>query len=138
MKCHLPEEEKQTTQAAMNLYDINKQVVSQLPALTEEDFWDNKMAIIDEFFRETGGDYYMMLCNELKYYTLFHIDTEGFVTEPFASEEACACLWEFADEIKSVELAEDGCAVEIWITKDEETYVMYLFDYTGGVIDCAR
>ncbi len=138
MKCNLPEQEKQTTQAAMNLYDINKQVVSQLPALTQDEFWNDKMSIIDEFFNETEGEYYMMLCNELKYYTLFHIDLEGYITEPLAAEEACACLWEFANEIKSVERTEDGAAVEIWITKDNETYVMYLFDYTGGVIDCAR
>ena len=138
MKCHLPEEEKQATQAAMNLYDNNKQVVSQLPALTKEQLWQEKAILLDEYLNSSDGVYYMMLCNELRYYTIFHIDTEGWIDEPMASEEICACLEEFADEIKSIERTEDGAAIEIWITKDNETYVMYLFDYTGGVIDCAR
>ena len=40
--------------------------------------------------------------------------------------------------IKSIEKTEDGCAIEIWFTKDEETYVMYFFDYAGGVIHCGK
>ena len=130
----------------MTAYDINKQVIDQLPALTEEEIESNK-DIIGQFVQNTNNEYYMLLCREKNYFTLCHrvpgmnpspadnvrqysewpnelITTEDLIIE-------CAkCL----GEIKSIELV-DG-AVEIWVTDPFDTYVMYFFPYDGGVEAC--
>ena len=130
----------------MTAYDINKQVIDQLPALTAEEIESNK-DIISQFVQNTNNEYYMLLCREKNYFTLCHrvpgmnpspadnvrqysewpnelITTEDLIIE-------CAkCL----GEIKSIELV-DG-AVEIWVTDPFDTYVMYFFPYDGGVEAC--
>ena len=130
----------------MTAYDINKQVIDQLPALTAEEIESNK-DIIGQFVQNTNNEYYMLLCREKNYFTLCHrvlgmnpspadnvrqysewpnelITTEDLIIE-------CAkCL----GEIKSIELV-DG-AVEIWVTDPFDTYVMYFFPYDGGVEAC--
>lgn len=130
----------------MTAYDINKQVIDQLPALTEEELEDKK-DIIGQFVKDTNNEYYMLLCREKNYYTLCHrvpgmnpspadnvrqysewpneiITTEDLIIE------CSRCL----GEIKSIELV-DG-AVEIWVTDPFDTYVMYFFPYDGGVEAC--
>jgi hypothetical protein len=130
----------------MTAYDINKQVINQLPALEEEEITTKKIDI-GQFVTNTNNEYYMLLCREKNYYTLCHrvlgmnpspadnvrqysewpnelITTEDLIIE-------CAkCL----GEIKSIELV-DG-AVEIWVTDPFDTYVMYFFPYDGGVEAC--
>ena len=137
MKCNLPEEkqEKLSGNFGMSLYDLNKSLISQMPALTLEQIIRQKETVVDPFLTTVDSDYYMLLCNELKYYTIFNVNIN--LTGPIG-EELFACLYEFCDEIKSIEKTEDGCAIEIWFTKDEETYVMYFFDYAGGVIHCGK
>ena len=138
MKCNLPEEkqEKVSGNFGMNLYDLNKSLISQMPALTLEQIIRQKEVVVDPFLVATDSYYYMLLCNELKYYTIFNVNIN--MTEPTVGEELFACLNEFCDEVKSIEKTDDGCAIEIWFTKDEETYVMYFFDYAGGVIHCGK
>ena len=138
MKCNLPEEkqEKVSGSFGINYYELNKQLVSQLPALTLEQIIQQKENVVEPFLSQIDSDYYMLLCNELKYYTIFNVNIN--MTEPTVGEELFACLHDFCDEIKSIERTDDGCAVEIWLTKGEETYVMYFFDYAGGVIHCGK
>lgn len=134
MNCHIPEEETQATgNLNMNLYDLNKQIVAQLPDLNKEDLISARDTIV-AYYNKTMGQYYMMLCNELKYYTIFAIKPEA---NDYFEDEVIDCLYDFADSIKSIDYdTENKTAIEIWFTKNDEAYVMYLFDYTQGVIDC--
>ena len=45
------------------------------------------------------------------------------------------CINCFGATIKSIDTLDD--AIEIWIQKDDEAYVMYFFNYDGGVEICA-
>lgn len=134
------------SEVTMSAYDINKQVIDQLPALTPEAIEERK-GVIGGFVNNTDNEYYMLLCRDKNYYTLCHrvahmnpspadnvrqysewpneiITTEDLVIE-------CArCL----GEIKSIEQV-DG-AIEIWVTDPFDTYVMYFFPYDGGVEAC--
>ena len=122
----------------LNMYDINKQVVAQLPCLTIEELEKKAKALITEYQNEQIASYYMMLCNDLKYYTLFHIDEfDGGSQLSFLPNEVLSCLISFTDDIKEIDFTEDRSAIEIWFSKNEETYVMYLFNYDAGVIECA-
>lgn len=119
----------------MNMYDMNKQIISQLPTL-DEGALDIARAKIVQFIEQSHNKYFMMLCRELNYYTVFHIGLGQQL--PFAMNEVIACA-DYLGDIKSIEGEEDKGAIEIWITQrenDKETYVMYLFPYDAGVIEC--
>lgn len=77
--------------------------------------------------------YYLLLCNELKYYTVF-ISGCGD-SKPTLSKELYSCL-DNIGQIKSIEVSEDGLALEIWITNEDDSYCMYFFNYDMGVIKC--
>ena len=83
------------------MYEMNKSLIVQLPDISKKDLEAGKKKINQ---LASNGKYFMLLCNELKYYTVF--DT--------------------LDD-----------AIEIWIQKDDEAYVMYFFNYDEGVEICA-
>ena len=63
MKCHLPEQEtKANGTLQMNLYDLNKQIISQMAILSEEDLADSK-TLIRDYLREQNNYFYMLLCS---------------------------------------------------------------------------
>ncbi len=120
----------------VSLYDMNKQIVSQLPALNEEGIKEAKQIIRDYVYSEQHeDDYYMLLCHELKYFTVFANDIECS-REEVIENVIIDCL-NSVGEIKSIEPTEDKEAIEIWITEPEGgTYVMYFFDYGRGIVPC--
>ena len=111
----------------MNLYDLNKQLVSQLP-----EFTDAKSRVED--FKKDNVGFYMLLCRELNYFTLFQITSDAPKEDNFADVVVeCANT---IGVIKSAMENDDG-AFEIWVTNAEnESFVMYLFNYDGGVVPC--
>lgn len=118
--------------SGLTLYDMNKQLVSQLPNMTLEQLVELKKVIYEYDLKQSAG-YYMLLCNDWHYYTVFDTWTTG---EADLEDEVVTCLQEFTDGVKSIELTEGEDSVEIWFEKDNETYVMYFFNYDFGVISC--
>ena len=120
-----------TLETGMTLYDLNKQLVNQLPVLTKEQL-EEKYFLIDEFGK--GKTWCMLLAKDIGYYTIFHHIPKD-AEESFASAVIDCCLYQ--GNIKSIDWANDSHSmIEIWITIDEESYVFYLFDYEMGVIEC--
>ena len=113
----------------MNMYDMNKNLIVQLPDISKKDLEAGKKKI-NEAARV--GKYFMLLCNELKYYTVFKISTTA--TEKI-EDVVIECIECFGATIKSIDILDD--AIEIWIQKDDEAYVMYFFNYDKGVEICA-
>ena len=113
----------------MSLYDMNAQLISQLPTLTEEQIYD-KIKEINEFSSKINSNYYMLLCKEMSYYTVFvkkqydsEFDTIG--------DALIACLdW---CEIKSIDALDNE--VEIWVMNEETAYCMHFFDYQSGIVE---
>lgn len=117
----------------MTLYDLNKAAVTQLPNYSEADKQAAKELIntYDDF--STMTRYYMLLCRELNYYTVFQRQFTGL--EDFG-DVVIECL-ENLGNIKSIEVTEDKTAIEAWIVNsDNEAHVVYLFNYDQGVIIC--
>ena len=117
----------------MNMYDINKQIVAQLPAISEADMITVKREIIRKYADQMKAEYYMLLCRDINYYTMFRIDLK------LADETLDDVLIECAANIgtiKSVGFTEDEQALELWMTNEEDTYVAYFFPYDQGVIVC--
>lgn len=111
-----------------NLYDLNKQLVSQLP-----EFMDAKIRL--EEFKKDNVNFYMLLCRELNYYTIFQISNTAPEEDKF-SDVVIECANDIGI-IKAATPTDDG-AFEIWVTDTEtnESYVMYLFNYDRGIVPC--
>lgn len=135
MKCHVPEEEpKFNGELQMNMYDVNKQLISQFANLSDEDI-ENGREMIHNYFQEQENEYYMLLCKDISYYTLFHINKS--ITEPAAADEVIECI-KCIGAVKSIDLTEGKSAIEIWVQEEcRDPMVMYLFTYDTGVIECA-
>ena len=63
------EEEKEIVVGT--LYDINKNLVKQNEIKLTEAILNSKKLIIRDFIYKTNQNYYMLLCNEKKDYTIF-------------------------------------------------------------------
>lgn len=122
------------------LYDMNKSLIEQgVTALTKEEL-ENKKELILDWLLNTNNEYYMLLCNERKDYTVFRLtdlknkeydDCRTDVTNILIDE----CLFNRGNT-KSIELTENKDAVEIWISIDGESYCYYFFPYDAAIIEC--
>ena len=127
---------KGETSLGVTMYDLNKQIISQMPVL-DEGALDIARSQIIQFIERSCNEYYMILCRELNYYTLFKL-TLNSNSLPYVMNEIIECA-NYLGDIKSIEWEEDKGAIEIWITQREnekDTFVMYLFPYDAGVIEC--
>ena len=115
----------------INLYDLNKNVISQLDPLTHGEI-TMKMGLIKEYYDKANNTYHMLLCKDFNYYTIFNYDS--MLSFPDFSSAICTIITELG-EVYSIELLEDG-AIEIWIkpTGEESPYAFYLFPYDAGVV----
>ncbi len=125
----------------LTMYDINKQLISQLPILNQEQQLE-AIDSIQKFLNESNNHYYMLLCKEISYYTVFVLKDESMCPQQFslAVDEILACA-EYIGDIKSVNRDNDADGIEIWVhprKEDSEPIVMYLFGYDAGIIECIR
>lgn len=116
-----------------NLYEFNKQLVKQYEKPLTHPELAAKQEELEDFF-ESVIEYAMLLCNEQKDYTVFHLSRS--ITSPhFAAREALGCCTDRGN-VYSIEKTEDGIAYEIWIEIDSKMYCYYLFPYDQAVIEC--
>lgn len=113
----------------LSLYDLNKQILTQVPELTEKQI-ANKINLINEFVQRTWNRHYLLYGKEISYFTLFQKHSDCTET---LGEAAIDCLQEVG-AIKSIELTEQQDAIEIWIAQDTEATCLYLFPYDSGIV----
>ena len=117
----------------MTIYDLNKQVISQMGILEGAAREEAHLRIIDMATR-SNNTYFMLLCRDINYYTLFKLnkDNNGLCN---IADEVFECV-EDIGAIKSAESVESG-AIEIWAHPvDGDPVAIYLFPYDAGVIEC--
>lgn len=117
----------------MGLYEMNKQIINQLPDLTELDVAE-KVELINNFF--TGAhesEYVMLLGKEISYYTIFHRNPDMVET---LGEAALECLNNIG-MIKAIDTTEDLTAIECWVVPvdSDEPTCLYMFTYDIGVVE---
>lgn len=112
----------------LGLYELNKQVISQLPSLTDKEL-DKKIDTINICHEKCVNNFYMLYGKEISYFTLFKVD------EPIHfAKTVLDCLNEIG-EIKAIDPTEDGLAIEIWVQPtDKEPTCLYLFPYDNGLV----
>ena len=109
----------------IGLYDMNKQIISQLPALTNI---LEKQKLINNFSVDTKNTYYMLYGKEISYFTLFKIKEYQYF-----GAEVIDCL-KYIGIIKAIDLTEANDAIEIWIENEDGPTCLYLFPYDTGVV----
>lgn len=122
----------------MSLYDLNKNIISQLPSLGEEDIERIKNEI-NTFDDDNKNLHYMLLCNELHYYTILtgvHIGAAEFSS---LGSAIIGLINEMGNEIIAADAFEGR--YEIWLrnkdNSEEEPHVYLLFPYDLGVVTYA-
>lgn len=115
----------------ISLYDLNKQVMAQLEPF-DIDKWKQAEKDIDEWDSNIKASYYMMLCKEKSYYTVFTDDGYEFHGLGAAVRE---CL-EFVGNVVSIDI--NSNVIEIWIRELDDAYCLHLFDYDQGVVSFKR
>ena len=116
----------------VNLYEINKTAMAQMKPLNFKQRLE-AVNVIDEFCGgATSDNYYMLLCKDLNYYTIFTVRNNNIGSTPIASTVLkCA---ENMGQIVSVEKNNDMNSIEIWVKDKNDAYCMIFFDYTAGVV----
>lgn len=122
---------KESETPGTNLYQLNKMLVANLTNYGVEDIKSAKK-LIRNFIDENPANVYMLLCHDLRYYTIF-LKNKNY--EENMEDVVIECLEYFGD-IKSIEYDEDSHGIELWFTYEEEPFVAYLFGYDEGVILC--
>ena len=117
-------------------YDMNKQLVSQMENIeNNEQEMIKALETLENFWDEKNDEHFMLLCNDMNYYTVFQ-RAYGNGLNSFKTE-VIECLHNIG-AIKSLELTSDGTGIEIWIQEvGEDPMVMYLFPYDCGVVKCS-
>lgn len=133
----VPKEAKMAGQGLeVNLYELNKQIISQTPVL--EDLTKAEETI-EEFRKHINTNYHMLLCKDISYYTVFTHTDDTMVHFATFGEAVLECAMAIG-EITSVEFANDKKeAVEIWVrSKEHGELCMYLFNAEPMIVTYAN
>lgn len=119
----------------LDLYTLNKMILNKVSTYSEKDILQAKKNIKEFVNADDLSHAYMLLCHELRYYTVFLKDKAHYDEK---MEDAVIECIENLGIIKSIDLTEDKLAIEIWFVhhETEEPFVAYLFNYDEGVILC--
>lgn len=118
----------------MSLYDINKQIISQLPEFTEENLTKFKNEILPDFMSKNYGNYYTLLSKEASYYTLFRRTSRP--DEMSIADALLECI-SYVGVVKDVSTEETSPEIAIWIQDHDSTNVecYHFFNYDMGVVE---
>ena len=115
-------------------YEINKMIVAQLPSLIKDSQLQTPRELIKEFTHRhiTSVGYYMLLCNDIHYYTVFEVCDEY---EENVEDIVIECLQD-KGVIQQINPSENNSALECWVKNENGVFMFLLFDYEWGVITC--
>ena len=133
------EETKQTEFAFGTLYDLNKGLVQQNEIKLSEGILNSKKEVIKNFLVKANNNYYMLLSNERKDYTIFTMGSNDGYTYEDKSKKLVSILVDEClvnrGEIRGIDITKDKGAIEIWMSIEGDSYVYYFFPYDTAIIN---
>ena len=121
----------------LSVYDYNLMIMKQLPILeTEEGIQKIKEKLVKYLENSPAEQYLMLLCREKNDYTLFNF-ANSWSNEDFPND-ILECFQNRGVGIISLEIIDNGVAVEIWVKRPgqmEEADLYYLFPADEMVIE---
>ena len=135
----MEEKEKETTFEMGTLYDVNRNIVQTKGVQLDEAALNSKKEIVKNYLLKTNNNYYMLLSNENKDYTIFTLgDNTSYSIEDKYKKLASVLIDECLQnrgEIRGIDLVNDNSAIEIWLSIDDNSYVYYFFPYDAAIIN---
>ena len=132
-------ESEETPKVEVSLYELNQMMVAQMPDMPPEQMkenflnWFNGKNSCGNSYRDFN--YFMLLCNDNNYYTLFHLDQDSSNCDELFWEN----LYEVFECVGPVKIMEEDTndAFSIWANwLDKGIYhCFYLFPYDEGVVE---
>ena len=110
----------------LNLYDMNKQIIAQLPDLID---WDRVEETLKNFDIDWHNKYYMLYGKEISYFTVFKIK------EHIAFAREVVDVIKNVGIVKAIDLTEAADAIEVWVIYNNEPTCLYLFPYDMGLVE---
>ena len=132
-----PVEGKMTGQGLeLNLYDLNKNIIEQLPDFGDSQ-WEGAEKVFGDWLAKQTCTHFMLYGREINYFTIFKKGVIG--------ESDFATFWDGLKEclkalgpVRSIGVneLEDGSAssIEIWLKYGDTITCMYLFNYDEGIV----
>lgn len=118
--------------AEVSLYELNQQLIAQMPEYDDKK-WTNAKLIIADWYNNHKDNYYMLLCHERNYYTLFDMTRENAIGADLA--------YEVQDTIRYVGSVHDisvdtNDMIAVWAKWHDTNSIhcFYLFPYGQGVV----
>lgn len=111
------------------VYDINKNLMQHEKKLSSPAL-ANKIKHVKKFFEE-GKEYFMLLCHDLRDYTVFRLSNKESAEK--AAQELKECLL-VRGEVLAIDKESNG-GMEIWIKNNEGAFCYYLFPYDNAIIE---
>lgn len=96
----------------MSLYECNRMLMAKQPDLTTKDI-ENKISYLEKWFENNPDRYFMLLCNELNYFTVFHQYSTTFGSFAKLAKEVLDLSVESIGNIKAIEIDTNGM-IAIW------------------------
>ena len=122
-----------------NLYDMNKQLMANENEITQAELALAKSHLQTWVANLFTQKYLMLLCHELRDYTLFNLDKTNtwkeipLQTTYMAVNDIIECMTN-RGTILAIEDQQDG-AWEIWLRNSEGCFAYYLFPYGEAVLE---
>ena len=118
--------------AGVSLYELNQQLIAQMPEYDEKK-WTNAKLIVADWYNKHKDNYYMLLCHECNYYTLFDMTRDSAIGADLA--------YELQDTIRYVGAVHDisvdtNDMIAVWAKwrDTDNVHCFYLFPYGQGVV----
>lgn len=120
----------------INLLELNRNIISQLPDFEEEQ-WEGSKKVFNDWLSKQSSTHYMLYGREINYFTIFKKGILG--------ESDFATFWDGLKEclnalgpVRSIGVneLEDGsaAAIEIWLKYNDVVTCLYLFNYDEGIV----
>ena len=140
MKANYKDKMSKTSEVSLgNLYDVNKQLMEKESVISAAELQLAKEHLRTWITHNFQQKYFMLLCHELRDYTLFNLDkTDSWkMAKPQsiynAVDDIIECMTN-RGELLSIE-DQKAEAWELWIRNSEGCFAYYLFPYGEAVLE---
>lgn len=113
------------------LYELNKQIMSQLPP-QDKNTMNHNWTVIGDWFSQNQKRWFMLMCKERSDFTLFHITDNQFTKGVAELQE----VLKERGEILAIQYQHGEDAFEIWVRESEdEVYMFMLFEAEWMIVE---
>lgn len=112
------------------LYDLNKQVLAQLPP-QDKDTMNYNWNVIGDWFGKDKNRWFMLMCKERSDFTFIHITDNKFTK---AIQELKEILQE-RGEVLSIQYQHGEDSFEIWVRTETEIFMFMLFSADWMIVE---